>query len=161
MAEYVAPIKDMQFVIKHVVGLEQVNQLPGWEEITPDLVDAILEEAGKFAGEVLSPLNVTGDKTGAKWKDGDVTTPPGFKDAYKRYSQAGWNNIASPVDFGGQGLPHLISTPVEEMWGSANLAFKLCPMLPRARSRRSTTSARIRCARPTCRRWSRASGPAP
>jgi alkylation response protein AidB-like acyl-CoA dehydrogenase len=119
----------MQFILKHVVGLDQVNQLPGWEEVTEDVVDAILEEAGKFAGEVLSPLNATGDRTGAQWKDGVVTTPPGFKDAYKQYSSAGWNNIASPVDFGGQGLPHLVSTPVEEMWGSANLAFKLCPML--------------------------------
>src|SRR5689334_22067410 len=129
MAEYVAPIKDMQFVLKHVVGLDQVNTLPGWEEVTEDVVDAILEEAGKLAGEVLSPLNTTGDKTGAKWKDGNVTTPPGFKDAYWQYVNAGWGNIQSPTDYVGQGLPHLIATPVEEMWGSANLAFKLCPML--------------------------------
>ena len=129
MAEYVAPIKDMQFVLKKVVGLDQVNTLPGWEEMTEDVVDAILEEASKFANEVLSPLNVQGDRHGAKWKDGAVTTPPGFKEAYKQYSQAGWNNIASPAKFGGQELPHLISTPVEEMWGAANLAFKLCPML--------------------------------
>ena len=129
MAEYVAPIKDMQFVLKHVVGLDQVNTLPGWEEVTADVVDAILEEAAKLASEVLSPLNTTGDKTGAKWKDGDVTTPPGFRDAYWQYVNAGWGNIQSPAEFGGQALPHLIATPVEEMWGSANLAFKLCPML--------------------------------
>jgi len=129
MAEYVAPLKDMQFVLKHVVGLDQVNTLPGWEEITPDVVDAILEEAGKLASEVLSPLNTTGDRTGSKWKDGDVTTPPGFKEAYWQYVNAGWGNIQSPTQYGGQGLPHLIGTPVEEMWGAANLAFKLCPML--------------------------------
>jgi len=129
MAEYRAPLKDMQFVLKHVVGLDQVNTLPGWEEVTDDLVDAILEEAGKLASELLSPLNATGDKTGAKWKDGDVTMPPGFRDAYKQFAQAGWGNIQSPTEFGGQGLPHLIATPVEEMWGAANLAFKLCPML--------------------------------
>jgi 3-(methylthio)propanoyl-CoA dehydrogenase len=129
MAEYAAPIRDMQFVLKHVVGLDQVNTLPGWEEITPDVVDAILEEAGKLASEVLSPLNTTGDRTGAKWKDGDVTTPPGFKDAYWQYVNAGWGNIQSPTAYGGQGLPHLVATPVEEMWASANLAFKLCPML--------------------------------
>jgi alkylation response protein AidB-like acyl-CoA dehydrogenase len=129
MAEYVAPIKDMQFVLKHVVGLDQVNTLPGHEEITEDVVDAILEEAGKLAHEVLSPLNVTGDKNPSKWKDGDVTTPPGFKDAYWQYVNSGWGNILSPAKFGGQELPHLIATPVEEMWGSANLAFKLCPML--------------------------------
>ncbi len=81
MAEYVAPLKDMQFVLKKVVGLDQVNTLPGWEEVTEDVVDAILEEASKFANEVLSPLNAQGDKHGAKWKDGAVTTPPGFKDA--------------------------------------------------------------------------------
>ena len=129
MAEYVAPLKDMQFVLKHVVGLSQVNTLPGWEEVTDDVVDAILEEAGKLAGEVLSPLNSTGDRVGSKWKDGVVTQPPGFKDAYWQYVNAGWGNILSPAEFGGQELPHLIATPVEEMWGAANLAFKLCPML--------------------------------
>jgi alkylation response protein AidB-like acyl-CoA dehydrogenase len=129
VAEYVAPVKDMQFVLKHVVGLDQVNQLPGWEEVTDDLVDAILDEASKLANEVLSPLNATGDKQGAKYKDGTVTTPAGFKDAYQQYIAAGWNSVKGPVDFGGQGLPQLVATPIEEMWGAANLAFKLCPML--------------------------------
>jgi alkylation response protein AidB-like acyl-CoA dehydrogenase len=129
MAEYVAPIREMQFVLKHVVGLDQVNQLPGWEEVTEDVVDAILEEAGKLANEVISPLNVVGDREGAKWKDGVVTTPKGFKEAYAQYVNAGWGNIQSPTEYGGQGLPHLLATPIEEMWGSANLAFKLCPML--------------------------------
>ncbi|MGZ5078261.1 MAG: acyl-CoA dehydrogenase [Usitatibacter sp.] len=129
MAEYVAPLKDMQFVLKHVVGLDQVNRLPGWEDVTDDVVDAILEEAGKVASEVLSPLNSTGDRAGAKFNDGVVTMPAGFKEAYWQYVKAGWGNIKSPVEFGGQGLPHLIGTPVEEMWGAANLAFKLCPML--------------------------------
>src|SRR5687768_11671812 len=119
----------MKFVLKHVVGLDQVNKLEGWEEVTDDVVEAILEEAGKFASEVLSPLNATGDRTGAKWKDGSVTTPPGFKEAYHQYVQSGWGNILGPAKFGGQGLPHIIATPVEEMWGAANLAFKLCPML--------------------------------
>ncbi len=129
MAEYAAPLKEMQFVLKHVVGLDQVNTLPGWEEVTEDVVDAILEEAGKLASEVLSPLNGSGDRTGAKFKDGVVTMPSGFKDAYWQYVKAGWGNIMSPPEFGGQGLPHLLATPIEEMWGSANLAFKLCPML--------------------------------
>jgi 3-(methylthio)propanoyl-CoA dehydrogenase len=129
MAEYVAPLKDMQFVLKHVVGLEQVNTLPGWEDVTGDVVDAILEEAGKLASEVLSPLNISGDRDGATYKDGVVTMPAGFKQAYAQFVQAGWGNIMSPADFGGQGLPHIIATPVEEMWGAANLSFKLCPML--------------------------------
>jgi alkylation response protein AidB-like acyl-CoA dehydrogenase len=119
----------MQFVLKHVVGLDQVNRLPGWEEVTEDVVDAILEEAGKLASEVLSPLNSTGDRQGARWKDGVVTTPQGFKEAYWQYVNAGWGNILSPTAYGGQGLPHLMATPVEEMWGASNLAFKLCPML--------------------------------
>src|SRR6185437_7246600 len=129
MAEYVAPIKDMQFVLKHVVGLEQVNTLPGWEEVTDDVVDAILEEAGKLASEVLSPLNATGDRQGATWKDGNVSMPAGFRDAYWQWVKGGWGNVMAPAEYGGQGLPHLVATPIEEMWGAANLAFKLCPML--------------------------------
>jgi 3-(methylthio)propanoyl-CoA dehydrogenase len=129
MAEYVAPLKDMQFVLKHVVGLDQVNTLPGWEEVTDDLVDALLEEAAKMATEVLSPLNYSGDRQGAQFKDGVVKMPAGFREAYKQYTDAGWNRILGPTDFGGQGLPHVVATPIEEMWGAANLAFKLCPML--------------------------------
>jgi 3-(methylthio)propanoyl-CoA dehydrogenase len=113
VAEYVAPIKDMQFVLKHVVGLDQVNTLPGWGEVTEDVVDAILEEAGKLATQVLSPLNVVGDRQGATWKDGVVTTPPGFKEAYAQYVNAGWGNIQSPEKYGGQGLPHLLATPID------------------------------------------------
>ena len=129
MPEYAAPLKDMQFVLKKVVGLAEVNTLPGWEDLTEDVVDAILEEAGKLAAGVLSPLNASGDRAGAQWKDGVVTTPKGFKEAYWQYVRAGWGNILSPTEFGGQGLPHMVATPVEEMWGAANLAFKLCPML--------------------------------
>src|SRR5258706_10425603 len=128
MAEYVAPIKDMRFVLKHVVGLDQVNTLAGWEEVTDDVVDAILEEAGKLATEVLSPLNITGDRAGARWKDGDVTTPAGFKDAYWQYVNAGWGNIQSPTAYGGQGLPPLLPTPPEEMWGPAHPPLKPFPM---------------------------------
>ncbi|HET7547209.1 MAG TPA: acyl-CoA dehydrogenase [Usitatibacter sp.] len=129
MAEYVAPLKDMQFVLERVVGLEQVNTLPGWEEVTDDVVDAILEEAAKLASEVLSPLNASGDREGAKFEDGKVTMPQGFRDAYWQWVKAGWGNVLAPTEFGGQGLPHLVATPIEEMWGAANLAFKLCPML--------------------------------
>ena len=129
MAEYAAPLKDMQFVLEHVVGLEQVNTLPGWEDVTLDVVEAILAEAGKLAAEVLSPLNSTGDREGATHAGDAVTMPKGFKEAYRQFAEAGWGNIQSPTEYGGQGLPHLIATPVEEMWGSANLAFKLCPML--------------------------------
>jgi alkylation response protein AidB-like acyl-CoA dehydrogenase len=129
MAEYIAPVKDMQFLLKHVVGLDQVNKLPGWEEMTEDVVDAILDEAAKFAAEQLSPINTTGDRQGAKYKDGEVKMPPGFRDAYWAYVNSGWSRVLGPAEFGGQELPHLVATPIEEMWGSANLAFKLCPML--------------------------------
>src|SRR5690348_17810338 len=87
MAEYQAPLKDMKFVLERVVGLDQVNTLPGWEDVTDDIVDAILDEAAKLANEVLSPLNVTGDREGAKWNDGKVTTPKGFREAYHQYVQ--------------------------------------------------------------------------
>ena len=129
MAEYVAPLKDMRFAVQRVVGLGEVNALPGWEEVTADVVDAILEEAGKLASEVLSPINASGDRQGAKFKDGAVVTPAGFRDAYWKFVNAGWGNILAATEHGGQGLPHLVATPVEEMWGSANIAFKLCPML--------------------------------
>jgi len=129
MSEYHAPLKDMSFVLKHVVGIERIGKLPGCEEVTPDLVDAIFDEAGKFSGNVLSPINRSGDMEGAKWSNGTVTTPKGFKDAYLKYIEGGWSLIAGPTEYGGQGLPHCISTPVSEMLGSANMAFKLCPLL--------------------------------
>jgi alkylation response protein AidB-like acyl-CoA dehydrogenase len=129
MSEYTAPIKDMKFLLEDVIGLGEVAKLPGCEEVTDDLVGAILDEAGKFANEVLSPLNTPGDKVGAKLKDGAVTTAPGFKDAYWKFAEGGWTQISGPTEYGGQGLPHTIATVVGEMWGSANMAFKLCPLL--------------------------------
>ena len=129
MSEYVAPLKDIRFVMQELAGLEQVVALPGCEEATPDVVDAILEEAGKFAGEVLSPLNRVGDTQGAKWKDKEVTTSPGFKEAYRQFVDNGWNGLGCDPEFGGQGLPKLLSTAVSEMWKGANHAFSLCPML--------------------------------
>ena len=129
MSEYIAPLKDISFVLKHVVGLGEIAKLPGCEEVSDDLADAILEEAGKFSGSVLSPINRSGDLEGAKWHDGVVTTPKGFKDAYRRYIEGGWSLIAGPTEYGGQGLPHAMSTPVSEMLGSANMSFKLCPLL--------------------------------
>ncbi len=129
MSEYSAPLKDISFVLKHVVGLERIAQLPGCEEVSDDLADAILDEAGKFSGAVLSPINRAGDTEGAHWNSGVVTTPKGFKEAYNKYVEGGWSLIAGPTEFGGQGLPHTIAIPVSEMLGSANMAFKLCPLL--------------------------------
>ncbi len=129
MSEYIAPIRDMQFVLKELAGLEQVAQLPGCEDATPDMVDAIMEEAAKFAEGVLSPLNIPGDQEGAKWHDKAVTMPKGFKEAYQQFSENGWTALACEPEFGGQGLPKVVNACVTEMWKSANHAFSLCPLL--------------------------------
>ncbi|PKO88842.1 MAG: acyl-CoA dehydrogenase [Betaproteobacteria bacterium HGW-Betaproteobacteria-10] len=129
MSEYAAPLKDIRFVMQELAGLDQVVALPGCEEASPDVIDAILDEAAKFAGVVLSPLNRVGDRDGAKWKDTVVTTSPGFKEAYRQFVDNGWNGLGCDPDFGGQGLPKLLSTAVSEMWKGANHAFSLCPML--------------------------------
>ncbi len=129
MSEYLAPLKDIRFVMQDLAGLDQVVSLPGCEEATPDVVDAILEEAAKFAGGVLSPLNYPGDQDGARWKDTVVTTPPGFKEAYRQFVDNGWNALGCDPEFGGQGLPRLLATAVSEMWKASNHAFSLCPML--------------------------------
>ena len=130
MSTYHAPLQDMHFVLKELASLEQVGRLPGFEDATPDTVAAILDEAARFATEVLDPLNAVGDREGATWNaDGSVKTPTGFKDAYRRFAENGWNGLTKNPDHGGQGLPQLVATAVEEMWQSANLAFALCPLL--------------------------------
>jgi alkylation response protein AidB-like acyl-CoA dehydrogenase len=129
MSQYAAPLKDMQFVIEKLVGLAEITAMPACAEVTPDLVEAVLGEAAKFAAEVLDPLNRVGDKEGARIADGKVTPPSGFAEAYQQFTEAGWNGLGGPADFGGQGLPHIVAMAVQEMWNSANMAFCLCPML--------------------------------
>ena len=129
MSEYAAPLKDIRFAMQDLAALDQIVALPGCQEATPDVVDAILEEAAKFAGGVLSPLNQVGDKEGVRWKDTVVTTSPGFKQAYRQFVDNGWNALGCDPEFGGQGLPRLLSTAVSEMWKASNHAFSLCPML--------------------------------
>jgi alkylation response protein AidB-like acyl-CoA dehydrogenase len=129
MSTYTAPLKDMQFAIAEFAGLEGVAGLPGCEEVNAELVEAVLTEAGKFAQGVLDPLNRSGDQQGAQWCDGVVTAPAGFRDAYVQFTEAGWNGLAGATKYGGQGLPHIIAMPLQEMWNSANMAFCLCPML--------------------------------
>jgi alkylation response protein AidB-like acyl-CoA dehydrogenase len=129
MSTYTAPLQDMQFVIKDLVGLAEITAMPECAEVTADLVDAVLGEAGKFAAEVLDPLNRGGDKQGAKLVDGKVTSSPGFKEAYRQFIAGGWNGLSGETAFGGQGLPHVVAMPVQEMWNSSNMAFCLCPML--------------------------------
>jgi len=126
---YQAPLKDMRFVLNELAGLEQVAKLPGYQDATPDTVDAILEEASKFASEVLDPINFSGDREGSKYSDGEVRTPKGFKNAYRKFCEGGWNALPFEAEWGGQGLPRLVSTPVQEMWKSSNMSFSLCPLL--------------------------------
>lgn len=129
MSSYTAPIRDMQFVMNELADIDGVAALPGNEEVSADLVEAILEEANKFASGVLAPLNWSGDQEGASWSKEGVTTASGWKEAYKQFSESGWTALACDPEYGGQGLPKLLSTAVMEMWKSANMAFSLCPML--------------------------------
>ncbi|RJF99248.1 acyl-CoA dehydrogenase [Noviherbaspirillum saxi] len=126
---YVAPLKDMLFVINELAGLSEVNTLPGCEDASPETVEAVLEENAKFCSEVVAPLNVAGDKEPSFWQEGKVTTTKGFKEAFKAFGEAGWQGVQHPVEFGGQGLPKLVATPCIEMLNSANLSFALCPLL--------------------------------
>src|SRR6266581_6488109 len=129
MSTYAAPLKDMRFVLNGLAGLAEVARLPGYEDATSDTVDAILEEASKFASEVLDPLNYSGDQEGSFWSNGEVRTPKGFREAYRQFCEGGWNALPFEAQWGGQGLPRLVSTPVQEMWKSSNLSFSLCPLL--------------------------------
>ena len=126
---YTAPLDDMLFVLEDLCGLDAIAQLPGLEEASPDMVAAILEEAGKFAGNVLSPLNVTGDQQGLGFDDGAVTTPTGWKDAYDQLVEMGWNSPTAAPDHGGMGLPQVVNACIQEMFQGANMSFQLCPML--------------------------------
>ena len=129
MSTYAAPLQDMQFVIKELVGLADITAMPECAEVTGEMVDAVLGEAGKFAAQVLDPLNRSGDQQGARLVDGKVIPPQGFKEAYAQFIAAGWNSLSGSTEFGGQGLPHVVAMPVQEIWNSANMAFYLCPML--------------------------------
>lgn len=126
---YNAPLKDMQFVLNELANLAEVNALPGCEDATPDTVEAVLEENAKFCGEVIAPLNHAGDKEPSFWKDGEVTTTKGFKEAFRAYADAGWQGVQHPQEFGGQGLPKLVATPCMEMLHGANLSFALVALL--------------------------------
>jgi 3-(methylthio)propanoyl-CoA dehydrogenase len=131
MHDYQAPLSDMKFVLRELIDMKLLTALPGFGDMTPDLAESVLEEAAKFAGGVLSPLNRTGDLEGVRWQDGSVLTASGWKQAYERFTSDGWNALSCPADFGGQNLPRVLSAMIEEMWNGANVAFALCPMLTR------------------------------
>jgi acyl-CoA dehydrogenase len=126
---YRAPIADIAFTLKHSAGLRRALEDGLYGDLTEDVVDAVLEEAGKFASTVIAPLNAVGDKHGTPLRDGTVTMPPGWKEAYTAWAQGGWNGLAGPAEWGGQGLPHALNAACIEMWNSASMAFGIGPVL--------------------------------
>ena len=127
---YTAPLKDMLFNIEHLARIDQIAQIPGFEDAGLETAQAVLEECAKLNAEVIAPLNWEGDKNPSWHHDGNqVTTTPGFKEAYKQFTEGGWQSLQHPADFGGQGLPKTIGAACGEMLNSANMSFALCPML--------------------------------
>ena len=129
MTVYTAPQRDMRFVLHELLGVEQLTELPGYEEATADTVDAIIEESARVAEEVLFPLNQPGDREGCVFENGVVRTPDGFKDAYQQFTEAGWSALSADPAYGGQGLPKAVRLLVDEMVCSANLSFGMYPGL--------------------------------
>ena len=126
---YNAPIKDMLFLVDQWIGIDNLSSLPGFEEFDKDILEAVLEEAGKFCSTEVLPINRDGDEHGAVFSDGVVTTPPGFKEVYQKFIENGWTSIDAEPEYGGQGLPKLVSYLIDEMLGATNLSFKLYPEL--------------------------------
>jgi 3-(methylthio)propanoyl-CoA dehydrogenase len=129
MSMYIAPLKDMQFALRELAKLDEIGALPGYKDATPELAAAVLAEANRFAQDVLEPLYRSGDAQGVSLGSAGVQTAPGYAEAYRRFIDAGWNGLTADTRYGGQGLPHVLSTAVQEIWNSANMAFCLAPML--------------------------------
>jgi 3-(methylsulfanyl)propanoyl-CoA dehydrogenase len=129
---YRAPVADIAFTLKHTAGVTRAIEEGLYGDLTEDVIDAVLEEAGRFASEVIAPLNAVGDKHGTPLKGGAITMPPGWRQAYRDWAAAGWNGLAAPTEWGGQGLPHALSAGCLEMWNAASMAFGIGPVLTMA-----------------------------
>ncbi len=134
MPNYKAPVEDLGFVLSELIDIEQIAGMPGYEDASADLIEAVLTAAGKFASEVLAPLNRAGDQQAPVLSAGVVTTLEGWKDAYQQFTEAGWTSLIFDPDFGGQGLPRVVGTAVQEMWDASNMSFGLCPLLTQSAS---------------------------
>ena len=129
MSDYTAPVKDILFTLQEIAGFSSIAELPGYQDADLDTVTAVLEEAAKFSGEILAPINYSGDQQGSRAENGKVRTPDGFPEAYRQFAEAGWNSVAFDPEFGGQGMPWALTTALQEMWNAANMSFALCPLL--------------------------------
>src|SRR5271156_2744129 len=129
MATYKAPLRDYKFVLHELFGVEEVSTWPGLEDATPEIFDAVLEEASKICEDVLFPINRSGDEEGCTFENGVVRTPKGFKEAYAAFREGGWTSLSAAPEYGGQGLPHVLSFLVEEMICSTNMSFGMYPGL--------------------------------
>ncbi|TFG85577.1 MAG: acyl-CoA dehydrogenase [Chromatiales bacterium] len=135
MSEYQAPVREMLFAIRDLAGLDRITQLPGGEDATADMAEAVLEQAAGLAAKVIGPTNQIGDQKGTRVENGEVVVPDEFKAIYKEFQSGGWAGVTAPEEFGGQNLPFLFGVAVDEMWCSANLAWSLCPLLTEGASR--------------------------
>ncbi|NNC99408.1 MAG: acyl-CoA dehydrogenase, partial [Gammaproteobacteria bacterium] len=129
MADYKAPVNEVGFVVNELLNFSQLNKIPEFAEATPELVGAVIEEAGKFAADVFAPLNRVGDLQGSKAENGEVITPDGYREAYQLFVDNGWMGLAQSPNYGGQGLPFTLHMVASEFWNSANVALAICPML--------------------------------
>jgi alkylation response protein AidB-like acyl-CoA dehydrogenase len=154
MPKYQAPLKDMKFLLYDVLEIGSYSNLPTFSEAPRDVVDAVLDGGSKFASNVLQPINAIGDRQGCKRNpDGSVTTPKGFKEAYKQMSDDGWMAISADPEYGGQGLPRVVSMPFLEMCSSANMAFSMYPASRAGLRKRSMSAHPTSRRRSTCRTW--------
>jgi alkylation response protein AidB-like acyl-CoA dehydrogenase len=129
MSDYNAPVKDMKLALNQVARMTELSSMPVYEDASADMVEAILDEAARVARDVIAPTNWDGDQKGVQLKEGGVVCPESFHDAYHQYAEGGWGSLQFEPEFGGQGMPYLLSIPVMEMWQSANMAWGLCPLL--------------------------------